>query len=337
MDQLKSKKETIAIIGAGPSGLACAYFLGGMGYKIEVFDENAVPGGLPLYAVPSSRIHTDTIMNEVENLKKMDIVFHNGIKAGADINIDSLFKEGFDAVFIGTGLWKCAGLNVPGIELKGVYAALDFLIKFNIYDRKLTPGATPPETGGKAVVIGGGNVAIDSVLALKTLGVKDASILCLEAAEEMPSYKNEREEALSLGAVLYNRVRTIEITGENGRVSGVKAIRVELKEGEKFGIDKLEDIPGSEFFIEADTVIEAVGQRPDEGFTSTLTGVDLTERGLIKTDAETLKTSRAGVFAGGDIAEGPSNIALAIKDGKKAASSIDKYLKSLKAYGLNIA
>ncbi|MCL5038192.1 MAG: FAD-dependent oxidoreductase [Chloroflexi bacterium] len=337
MDQVKTKKETIAIIGAGPSGLACAYFLGGMGYKTEIFDENAVPGGLPIYAVPSSRIHTDTIMNEVENLKKTGAVFHNGVKAGGDINIDSLFKEGFDAIFIGAGLWKPAGLDVPGINLKGVYAALDFLIRFNIYDRKLIPGAAPPEAGDKVVVIGGGNVAIDSILAVKSLGAKDASILCLEAAEEMPSYKNEWEEALALGAVFYNRARTLEITGENGRVSGVKAVKVALKEGEKFGIDNLEDIPGSEFFIEADTVIEAVGQRPDEGFTSTLTGVDLTERGLIKTDAETLKTSRAGVFAGGDIAEGPSNIAVAIKDGKKAASSIDKYLKSLKAYGVNIA
>ncbi|MCD6310375.1 MAG: FAD-dependent oxidoreductase [Candidatus Eremiobacteraeota bacterium] len=322
--------EKIAIIGAGPAGLSCAYHLVEMGYKSEIFDENPIPGGMMIYGVPSSRIPTDVLMSEIENLYNMGIVIHSRRKIRPE-NIDDMFESKYDAVFIGCGLWKPGRLGIPGEDIFPVYSGLNFLKKFNIYERKLEKDAGAPKVGKKVIIIGGGNVAMDVAIGTMRLGAEEVRVVCLESFEEMPSYKNERALALAMGVRFHTGIKPLRITGKNGVVTGVAGIKVS-RNGEN-----IVETSDTEIFLPADTVIEAIGQRPDIGFISGLTGVEHDDMGLIKVNRDTMKTGRAGIFAGGDIVSGGTNIARAIKEGKIAAISIDKYLKSLKINSPHIA
>ncbi|MCF6153766.1 MAG: hydrogenase iron-sulfur subunit [Candidatus Brocadia sp.] len=311
--------EKIAIIGAGPAGLAAANDLALLGYSCTIFESNPTPGGMLRMGVPTYRLPRTAIDNDVEFIKDLGVEIKYNTTFGADITFDSLKKDGFAAVFIGVGLPESRSLNIEGVQLEGVLKGVSFLNEVN------TTGSA--KIGGNVLVIGGGAVAMDCARTALRLKVGKVSVACLESRKEMPTTDFEIEEAVHEGVALYNSVGPKRILGKNGRVSGLETLKVKyvFDEQKRFNPAFYE---GSESVIEADTIILAIGQASNLSFLKGQESIQITRGGTIIVNPNTFSTSVHGIYAGGDVVLGRGTMTESMAQGKKAAIAIHNALRN---------
>jgi NADPH-dependent glutamate synthase beta subunit-like oxidoreductase/Pyruvate/2-oxoacid:ferredoxin oxidoreductase delta subunit len=314
----KVHSEKVAVIGAGPAGLAAAYELAKLGYPVTVFEGMSEPGGMMRYCIPDFRLEKFVVANEIEYIKDLGVEIKTDAQFGKDITIDSLRKDGYDAIFIAIGTQQGMKLNVPGEDLEGAVNAVDFL-------RAVALGKHV-EVGEKVAVVGGGNSAIDAARTAKKLGAEEVLILYRRSREEMPALPHEVTEAERDGVKFHFLVAPKQIIGENGKVKAIECLHMRLGEPDESGRRRPVPISFSEHQYEVDMVIPALGQVAD----ATSIPAELLNKESrapsVEVDPVTLETKMAGVFAGGDIATGPASIIEAVGAGKKAAASINLYL-----------
>ena len=333
--EVAADAQSVAVIGSGPSGLACAGDLAKKGYKVTIFEALHKAGGVLSYGIPEFRLPKDRVVQkEIDNIKALGVKIELDSVAGRLYTVDELMnEEGFDAVFIGTGAGLPRFQNIPGESLNGVYSANEFLTRCNLMKAyKFPEYATPIKVGKRAAIIGGGNVAMDAARTALRLGAEHVSIVYRRSAAELPARAEEVEHAKEEGIdfqLLTNPV-AIEDNGE-GWVKSMRCIRMELGEPDASGRRRPVPIEGSEFDIDVDTVIVAIGTGPNPIIAHTTPGLETTKRGNIAADEETGATSKPGVFAGGDIVTGAATVILAMGAGRKAAAAIDEYLQKKKA------
>lgn len=327
--------QKVAIVGSGPSGLSAAGDLAKMGYKVTMFEALHLPGGVLMYGIPEFRLPKDEVVQaEINNLRKLGVEIVVNAVIGSTFTVDELLEEeGFDAVFIGTGAGLPYFMDVPGENLNGVYSANEFLTRCNLMKAYRFPqSATPIHVGKRVAVVGGGNVAMDGARTALRLGAEQVSIVYRRSEKELPARLEEVHHAKEEGIHFQLLTAPTAVLGnEEGWVTGLQCIRMELGEADASGRRRPVEIPGSEFVLDVDTVIIAIGQGPNPLVQSTTKGLETNKRGNINADAETGATSKAGVFAGGDIVTGAATVILAMGAGKKAAVAIDQYLKAKKS------
>lgn len=321
--------QRVAIIGAGPSGLTAAGDLAKLGYRVTVFEALHAPGGVLMYGIPEFRLPKDIVQQEINNLKSLGVTIQVNSIIGRTYTIDELFEEeGFAAVFIGTGAGLPHFLQIPGENLNGVYSANEFLTRCNLMKAYQFPKtATPIKIGKKVAVVGGGNVAMDAARTALRLGAEKSYIVYRRSEAEMPARLEELQHAKEEGVAFKLLTNPLEVVGSNSWVTGLKCMKMELGEPDASGRCRPVEVPGSEFLLDVDVVIMAIGQGPNPLVQSTTKGLDTNKRGNIIADEETGQTSRPGVFAGGDIVTGAATVILAMGAGKKAAVAIDRYLQ----------
>lgn len=310
------RAERVAVVGAGPAGLAAAVALRAAGVQVEVFEREGVAGGVLSHGIPPFRLDQPFVESELEYVTRLGVTLRLGESA---TDPAALLKEGFDAVFVATGLWRPYRIGLPGEDLKGVHVATDLL-------RTVARGGRPV-LGARVVVIGGGNVAMDAATTAKALGAERVDLCCLESFEEMPAFLSEIEHAQAEGIEFHTRTRPVRIVGEGGSVVGYEGIGIRWKVPGHLVPSNAEEVKGTEFRLRADAVIEAIGQGPLDGFAGLTTGA----RGLVVVDPEAMTTSLEGVFAGGDITSGGATVVQAVAEGKKAAKAIVAYLDGRRA------
>lgn len=312
----KTRKEKIAVIGSGPAGLTAASELVQKGYPVTVFESLPEPGGMLRVGIPKYRFPKEALEVDINHIKKLGVKIKTNVSIGNDVTIEGLFKEGYKTIFIATGAYKSMKLGVKGEELKGVITALDFLKDFNVGKKT--------KVGKKVVVIGGGNVAMDAATTALRLGAEAVQLACLESRDEMPAHKREIRDTLGGGAALNVSWGPKEILGDGEKVTGVKLVRCVSVFDEQGRFSPSFDETMTTI-LEADTVILAIGQVPDLSFLGK--EIDVLGGRVIAVDPFTMETSLPGVFAGGDVVLGPATVIEAIAAGKRAAISIDCYLK----------
>ena len=327
--------QRVAVIGAGPAGLTCAGDLARKGYKVTIFEALHVAGGVLSYGIPEFRLPKDKIVKrEVENLQKLGVTIEVNAIAGRLFTVDELLGEmGFDAVFVGTGAGLPHFMHIPGENLNGVYSSNEFLTRCNLMKAYDFPNyATPIRVGRRVAVVGGGNVAMDAARTSLRLGAEHVYIVYRRSEAELPARLEEVHHAKEEGIDFQLLNNPVEILGdEQGWVKALRCIRMELGEPDASGRRRPVAIEGSEYELEVDTVIMAIGNGPNPIVASTTPGMDTNKRGNIIADEETGATTREGIFAGGDIVTGAATVILAMGAGKKAAAAIDKYLQNKKA------
>jgi NADH-quinone oxidoreductase subunit F len=366
----KTKEEKVAIIGSGPAGLTTAFHLVKLGYPTTIFEALAIPGGMLTVGIPEYRLPREVVQSEIENIQKqgVEIRLNSPIGMGkGKLSIDHLWRQGYKAIFIATGAHKSLRLGIPGEEMKGVYDGIPLLKDVNL-GKKI-------RLGKRVIVVGGGNVAIDAARVARRFGVKEVSILYRRSEEEMPAYREEVEAAKAEAIEIHYLTSPTRIMGKDGKVTKLECIKTRLGEADESGRRRPEPVKGSEFVIEADTVVPAIGEIPDLSFLdaekfdtfdgakprflnrgkkrrsvstlspSTVLGalslskgiprasdrgvewVDWTENKTIRIHPRTMMTNTEGIFAGGDVVSGPATVIEAMAAGRKAALSIDQYLR----------
>lgn len=322
--------KKVAIIGGGPAGLTCAADLAKMGHSVTVFEALHVAGGVLMYGIPEFRLPKNVVQTEIENLIKLGVEIKVNAVVGKATSVDELMASGYDAVFIGTGAGLPYFMGIPGENLLGVYSANEFLTRTNLMKGyKFPEYTTPIKIGKRVAVLGAGNVAMDASRTALRLGAEESVIIYRRSREEMPARHEELEHAEEEGVRFQLLTNPVEIIGdENGVVKAMKCLRYKLGEPDASGRRSPVPIPGSEFIMEVDTVVVAIGQGPNPLVTKTTPGLELNRKGNIVADAQTLATSKPGVFAGGDIVTGAATVILAMGAGKTAAKAIDEYLKT---------
>ena len=313
-----AKKEKVAVIGSGPAGLSCAYYLAKEGYQVTIFEKESVLGGMLTMAIPAYRLPKEIVNTEVQLIKKMGVAMKTGIEIGKDITFAQLRQQDFKAFFIGIGMQKCLKLNIEGENLSGVYGGLDYLREINL-GKKL-------ELGRNVAVIGGGNTAIDSARAAKRMGAKNTFILYRRSIEEMPATHEEIEECLEEGISVQILTQPLRFLGKNGKIKAIECIKMRLEEPDQSGRKRPIPVEGTEFQIEVDSVINALGQEADWACLSPDCSCEITGWGTISVDSLTLQTKDMDIFAGGDAVRGPKSVIEAIADGRKAAKSIQLFI-----------
>ena len=319
----------VAVVGSGPAGLACAGDLVNLGYEVTVFEALHEYGGVLVYGIPEFRLPKKAVVKkEIENLRLQGVNFVKNVIIGKSVTIDELLnEEGFSAIFIGSGAGLPTFMNVKGEGLNGVFSANEYLTRSNLMGAFDEQTETPIKKGEKVVVVGGGNVAMDAARTALRFGA-EVHVVYRRGEEELPARKEEVEHAKHEGVIFDLLRNPVEILGdENGNVRGVKVVKMALGEPDKSGRRKPVAIEGSEYVISADTVIVSIGTCPNPLITKSTKGLEVNERKCIITD-ENLMTTRDGVFAGGDAVTGSATVILAMGAGKKAAKSIDEYIKN---------
>lgn len=321
--------KRVAIVGAGPAGMACAEQLVQKGHSVTIFEARPSPGGLLLYGIPNFKLPKDVVMARWSDLEAAGVEFVGNTYIGKNKTIDQLFEEGFEAVFVGVGAEVDAPMSrTEGTDLPGVYPATDFLIRGNVEDEHLPAGMSKlPDIGEKVVVIGGGDTASDCLRTALRLGAKEVACLYRRTEKEMPGGKKDRKLAEEEGAIFQYLTQPVRfIAGEDGRLAQVECLRMELGEPGPDGRRKPVPVEGSNFIVEADTAVLALGYWPDETIGKSTPGLETHNWGLISADKESGATSRPGVFAGGDAVTGPDLVVTAMVAGRRAAQGIHEYL-----------
>lgn len=324
-----STGKKVAVIGSGPAGLTCAADLAKKGHKVTVFEALHVAGGVLMYGIPEFRLPKSVVQAEVENLKALGVEIEVNSVVGKATTVDELLEEeGFDAIFIGTGAGLPYFMNIPGENACGVYSANEFLTRTNLMKAYQFPNwDTPIKVGGKVAVIGGGNVAMDAARTALRLGAEESWIVYRRSREELPARAEEVEHAEEEGVKFALLTSPVEIfSDENGWVTSMKCIKYELGEPDASGRRRPVPIEGSEYVMDVDTVVIAIGQGPNPLVPRTTKGLELTKKGNIVADLETGATSKPGVYAGGDVVTGAATVILAMGAGRKAANAIHEYL-----------
>ena len=317
-----------AIIGSGPSGLACAGDLAKKGYDVTIFEALHLAGGVLSYGIPEFRLPKTIVQKEIEGLKALGVKVETNTVVGKTISVDELMQEeGFETVFIGSGAGLPRFMNIPGENLNGVYSANEFLTRINLMKAYKDGSATPIKAGSKAVIVGGGNVAMDAARCAKRLGA-EVYIVYRRTENELPARAEEVEHAKEEGIIFKFLTNPTEITStENGWVKSVICQEMELSEPDASGRAKPVPKEGSFIEIEADTVIMSIGTSPNPLIKSTTAGLDTQKWGGIIADENGL-TSKEGVYAGGDAVTGAATVILAMGAGKKAAAAMDEYMQN---------
>lgn len=322
-------RAKVAIIGSGPAGLACASDLAKKGYDVTIFEALHKAGGVLEYGIPEFRLPKDTVLKrEIDAVKALGVKIETDVIVGRTVTIDQLMdKEGFKAVFVGTGAGLPKFMGIPGENLNGVFSANEFLTRNNLMKAFREDHLTPIHAGRKCCVVGGGNVAMDAARTALRLGA-DTTIVYRRTENELPARKEEVHHAKEEGIDFQMLTNPVEILGdEKGWVRAIKCIRMELGEPDASGRRSPVPIPGSEFEIPTETVIMALGTAPNPLIVNTTKGLQATRRGGLEADAEG-RTTREGIFAGGDAVTGAATVILAMGAGRKAAAAIDEYLSS---------
>ena len=317
----------VAVIGCGPSGLACASDLAKKGYEVTIYEALHTAGGVLAYGIPEFRLPKAIVQKEVDGLKALGVKIETNVVIGKSITVDELFDEfGYEAIFIGSGAGLPRFMNIPGENLNGVYSANEFLTRINLMKAFKEGSATPIEHPKKAVIVGGGNVAMDAARSAKRLGA-DVTIVYRRSMEELPARKEEVEHAIEEGIVFKLLNNPIEVVGEDGRVKAVRCQEMELSEPDESGRRSPVPVEGKINEIEADCFIVSIGTSPNPLIKSTTEGLDTNKRGCLVAD-ENGATTREGVFAGGDAVTGAATVILAMGAGKKAAAAIEEYIQN---------
>ncbi len=321
----------IALVGAGPAGLACAEQLLKFGYAVTLFDSKPAPGGLLTYGIPNFKLPKEVVLARWEDLSQAGAIFTGNTYVGKDKTIDDFFAEGFSAVFIGVGTGIDAPLQVEGEDLPGVYLATEFLIRANVAEDLLPESIrSRPTIGQKVVVIGGGDTASDCLRTTLRMGAEEVTCLYRRTEREMPGGRKDRKLAREEGARYQFLTQPVRfIPGEDGRLAAVECLRMELGEPDSSGRRRPVPVEGSNFMVAADTAILSLGYWPDTLLGETTPGLETRKYGLIVTDSRTGATSRPGVFAGGDAVTGPDLVVTAMAAGRRAAAAIQQYLQNL--------
>ena len=318
----------IAVIGSGPSGLTCAGDLCKMGYDVTIFEAFHKSGGVLVYGIPQFRLPKEIVAAEIENLTNMGVKIVNNAIIGKSITVDELFEDGFEAVFIGSGAGLPQFLHIPGENLLGVYSANELLTRTNLMKAYRDDYDTPIKHFHRVAVVGAGNVAMDAARVAKRLGAEHVFITYRRGKDELPARKEEVEHAEAEGIEFELLNNPCAIHGdEEGHVTGIELIRQELGEPDEKGRRKPVAVEGSNWILDVDTVIIAIGTSPNPLIRNTTAGLEFTKKGGIQAD-EGGVTSRPGVFAGGDAVTGSATVILAMGAGKAAAKSIDEYIRS---------
>jgi glutamate synthase (NADPH/NADH) small chain len=326
----KPTGRKVAIVGAGPSGLACAEKLLSQGHSVTIFDSKPKTGGLLTYGIPNFKLPKEVVFARWDDFERAGVKFIPETYIGKTKSIDDLFSEGFDAVFVGVGVGIDAPMEVPGEDLPGVMKATEFLIRCSLEDENLLPREMRgrPNVGKKVAVIGGGDTASDCLRTAVRLGATEVVCLYRRTEKEMPGGRHDRELAKEEGARYEFLTQPVRfISGDDGRLKEIECIRMELGEPDKSGRRRPVPIEGTNFIVEADTAVLALGYWPDPAIGETTPGLETRNWGLIVADKKTGITSRPGVFAGGDVVTGPDLVVTAMVAGRKAAETIDRYLK----------
>ena len=321
-----SNNIKVAVIGAGPSGLTCAGDLAKKGYKVTVFEAFHKPGGVLVYGIPEFRLPKAIVAKEIEGLKNLGVEFMLNMVIGKVLSVDDLFDMGYKAVFIGSGAGLPMFMGIEGEGSVGVYSANEYLTRINLMKAYSSEYDTPIKIAKNIAVVGGGNVAMDAARCAKRMGAENVYVIYRRGEEEMPARKEEilhaKEEEIQF-KLLCNPVRVI--SDENSRVTGVECIKMELGEPDDSGRRRPVPVAGSEFVLEVDSLIMALGTSPNPLIRSTTAGLEATRRWCLVVD-ENMQTTKAGVYAGGDAVTGAATVILAMGAGKQAANSIDEFL-----------
>ncbi len=325
----KPNGKKIAIVGSGPAGLTCAGDLAKRGYQVTIFEALHAPGGVLIYGIPEFRLPKAIVAEEIRGLEDLGVEVRCDVVVGRTITVDELFDDGFDAVFLGTGAGLPMFMSIPGETLNGVYSANEFLTRTNLMKAYLFPDwDTPIKIGKKVAVIGSGNVAMDSVRCSLRLGADQAMIVYRRSEAEMPARKEELEHAKEEGVIFHTLCSPVRILGnDEGWVTGLECVRMELGEPDASGRRRPIPIKGSEFTLECDTVVMALGTTPNPLVSQTTTGLEVDKHGCLVTRDESGLTTRDLVWAGGDAVTGAATVILAMGAGKKAAAAIDTALR----------
>ena len=327
----KSEKilEKVAVIGSGPSGLTCAGELAKLGYRVTIFEALHESGGVLVYGIPEFRLpKKDVVKYEIEEIKKLGVKIENNVVVGKTVDIDELIEnEGFKAVFIGSGAGLPKFMGIKGENANGVFSANEILTRVNLMKAFKNESHTPLNLGKKVAVVGGGNVAMDAARTSLRLGA-ETHIIYRRSEKELPARLEEIHHAKEEGVILDVLTNPTEIlTDEKGWVKGIKCIRMKLGEEDSSGRRRPIEIENSEFIMEVDSVIMSLGTSPNPLISNATKGLKTNKRGCLLVDEESLKTSLKGIYAGGDAVTGAATVILAMGAGKKAAKSIDSYLR----------
>lgn len=321
--------KKVAIVGAGPAGMACAEQLMQRGHAVTIFDAKPAPGGLMTYGIPNFKLPKEVVFCRWNDLEKAGVEFVPDTYIGKDKSVDDLIAEGYQAVFIGVGIGVDAPIEAPGDDLPGVMQATEFLIRCSLEDEQLLPAEMRgrPKVGEKVAVIGGGDTASDCLRSALRLGAIEVTCLYRRTEKEMPGGLHDRELAREEGAHYEFLTQPIRfIAGEDGRLAKIECLQMELGEPDDSGRRRPVPVEGTNFLVEADTAVLALGYWPDPIIGETTPDIETHKWGLIVADDETGATSRPGVFAGGDGVTGPDLVVTAMVAGRNAAAAIDDYL-----------
>ena len=320
--EIKDRKDDkVAVIGSGPAGLTCAYYLAQEGYRVTIFERAPVVGGMLVNAIPSYRLPLAVVEAEIQVIRQLGVAMKTGVEIGKDVTIEDLRQDGFKAFFMAVGTQKGKGLGIDGEDMDGVYTGLDYL-------RKVKLGEGPP-LGNRVAVIGGGNVAMDTVRSARRLGAEDVFIIYRRDVEQMPASREEIEECQDEGIPFKALTHPVRFIGENGRIKAIECIKMRLGEPDENGRSKPEPVAGSEFIMEVDAAITAIGQEADWTCLTPECSCKVTERGTMGVDSLTFQTDDPDIFAGGDAVTGPRTVVEAIAAGKQAAISIGRYIRGV--------
>ena len=322
----------VAVVGSGPSGLSVAGDLVRLGHEVTIFEALHKPGGVLVYGIPEFRLPKAIVAAEVDYLKKLGVKIETSTVIGKTMTVDELFDEGFDAVYIGTGAGSPMFMNIPGENLNGIYSANEYLTRSNLMKAYKFPEYDTPIVRGKNVaVVGGGNVAMDSARTAMRLGADHVYLIYRRSRDEMPARVEEVHHAEEEGIEIHLLTNPTRYIGnDKGWVVGVECLKMDLGEPDESGRRRPVPLEGSEFVIDVDTVVVAIGAGANPLVQSTTSGLDTDKRNYIIADEETGQTSREGVFAGGDIVSGAATVILAMGAGRKAARAMHRYLMSKK-------
>ncbi|MGX8852911.1 NADPH-dependent glutamate synthase [Amedibacillus sp. YH-ame10] len=323
-----SNGHKVAVVGAGPAGLTCAGDLAKKGYQVSVFDALHVAGGVLMYGIPEFRLPKAIVQNEIEGLKKMGVDVQTNVVIGRSESVDDLFEAGYESIFIGSGAGLPNFMNMPGENLKGVYSANEFLTRCNLMKAYKEGVDTPIQRPKRAVIVGGGNVAMDAARCAKRLGVEEVTVVYRRSMEELPARKEEVEHAMEEGIIFNLLTNPVRVLGnEEGWVTGMECVKMELGEPDESGRRRPVEMKDSNFVLDVECMIMAIGTSPNPLIRSTTENLETNRKGCIVAD-ENGKTTREGVFAGGDAVTGAATVILAMGAGKKAAAAMDDYIQN---------
>ncbi len=324
---IEKNGKRVAVVGSGPAGITCAGELIKKGYDVTVFEALHKAGGVLSYGIPEFRLPKDLVAREIETVEKLGVDIETNVIVGRSVTIDELMEQGYEAVFVGSGAGLPRFLNIPGENLLGVYSANEFLTRVNLMKAyKFPETPTPVKVGKRVAVVGAGNVAMDAARTAKRLGAEEVYIVYRRSEEELPARAEEVHHAKEEGIIFKLLNNPCAIHGEDGWVTGIEVVKQELGEPDESGRRSPKPIEGSNYVIDVDTVVIAIGQSPNPLIRQTTPGLDTQKWGGIIVEEDTMKTSKDGVYAGGDTVTGAATVILAMGAGKKAAKAIDEYL-----------